>query len=479
LSNTTEKERDLLLDDRVVQLANAVIDVRQPEPAVPAALRAPADSGTWIVVARHPLDQAFRSALQAAGASVMSYIPNNAELVRASSEVVLALKGNALVESVLPYHPYYKLTDPRLLALAVNGQDLPGDVGLRLSLYQDSATTTLAALQGLRAEVGTPEPSPFGTEVTVHPAPGTFLQIAQLDGVMDVEATHARLAANDMMRTVLGVATNAVTNLNYLNLTGANVVFGVADSDVDATHPDLAGRLVLDSSATGMDTNGHGTHVIGTMIGNGSKSSTVGTNASGSVTNANFRGIAPAGTAMVMSIPVDTRPRAADAAPASDALIQETMGASNVSLVNLSWYYYGDTAYDMSAASYDAAVRDSIPELTGPQAIPYIIAAGNSGGANPDGTGGIGDSINSPGTSKNAITVGAEEELRNITNIITKDGEANSIFVAETDSSNQVSDISSRGNVGIGIEGGAGRFKPDVIAPGVFTVSTASQQMNQ
>ncbi len=44
-----------------------------------------------------------------------------------------------------------------------------------------------------------------------------------------------------------------------------------------------------------------------------------------------------------------------------------------------------------------------------------------------------------------------------------------------TDTNNQVAPYSSRGNVGIGIEGVFGRFKPDVIAPGSMLVSTRSQ----
>ena len=43
-----------------------------------------------------------------------------------------------------------------------------------------------------------------------------------------------------------------------------------------------------------------------------------------------------------------------------------------------------------------------------------------------------------------------------------------------TSSANQVAAFSSRGNVGIGVEGDFGRFKPDVVAPGTFTVSTRS-----
>ena len=47
-----------------------------------------------------------------------------------------------------------------------------------------------------------------------------------------------------------------------------------------------------------------------------------------------------------------------------------------------------------------------------------------------------------------------------------------------TDSSNQVASFSARGNGGIGTEGISGRFKPDVVAPGTFVVSTRSGQFN-
>ena len=479
LSNTLKTGNGLLRDDRVVLLANAVIDVRLPEAAVPAALRASADNGTWIVVAKKPLDDAFKTALTAAGAALVSYIPNNAELVRASADQVLALKGNPLVASVLPYHPYYKLIDPRLLALAATGRDLPGNVGLRVGMYAGNQTLTLAALQALGAEVGTPEPTPFGSEVTVHPAKGTFLQVARLDGVMEVEATHARKAANDLMRPTLGESVNTVTNVNYLGLSGTNVVVGIADSGVDATHPDLAGRVVGDVPASATDTNGHGTHVAGTIFGSGLESSTGGTNASGSVSNANYRGGAYGATAVVVGLSMETRPRELGGDPMSDAYVQETLAASNVNLVNISWDYDGDASYDMSAASYDAAIRDSLPGTTGPQPMVYVMAAGNAGGADTDGTGGTGDTIYSPATSKNAITVGVLEELRKITNQVALDGTTNALFQAETDSTNQVADLSSRGNVGIGIEGGSGRFKPDVVAPGMWTVSTKSGQWNQ
>src|SRR5881628_794222 len=95
-------------------------------------------------------------------------------------------------------------------------------------------------------------------------------------------------------------------------------------------------------------------------------------------------------------------------------------------------------------------------------------------------TGGDPDSIPAPATAKNVITVGAIEQLRNITNAYTTTEvvngtnvvSTNTPFLGFTDSDNVVASFSSRGNVGIGTEGDFGRVKPDVVAPGAFVVST-------
>src|SRR5262249_7092885 len=47
-------------------------------------------------------------------------------------------------------------------------------------------------------------------------------------------------------------------------------------------------------------------------------------------------------------------------------------------------------------------------------------------------------------------------------------------WFGQSDSAFQVASFSGRGNVGIGTEGDDGRFKPDVVAPGTWVVSTRS-----
>ena len=96
--------------------------------------------------------------------------------------------------------------------------------------------------------------------------------------------------------------------------------------------------------------------------------------------------------------------------------------------------------------------------------------------------------IVSPGTAKNVITVGAFEQPRGITNEVIRQvtgigrrmrTNAAQQLRGDTDSNNQVARFSSRGNVGIGVEGPSGRFKPDVVAPGTFVVSTRSDDWTE
>src|SRR5580692_7586003 len=179
LSNTAKRDGDLLRNDRAILLANAVIDTTRSLDGlkIPDNLRAPPDNGSWIVQASGPMDASFRALLTGAGAQVISYIPNNAELVLASTAVVQQLRASPLVASVLPYEPYYKLTDPALLKVAVTGADLPPDVGLRLGVFPGMQNPTITMLTNMGAEVVGSAPSPFGVTLDVHPANGTFIDV--------------------------------------------------------------------------------------------------------------------------------------------------------------------------------------------------------------------------------------------------------------------------------------------------------------
>src|SRR6185295_8056460 len=161
----------------------------------------------------------------------------------------------------------------------------------------------------------------------------------------------------------------------------------------------------------------------------------------------------------------------------SDAYLQENAARTNALISNNSWNYFGDSSYSMAAASYDAAVRDALPEVPGPQPMVFVFPAGNLGNGNDAGLAGSSDTILSPATAKNVFTIGAIEQTRNITNEVNIDPTVtNKIAVWQpmTDTDFQVTSYSSRGNVGVSIEGPSGRFKPDLVVPGSFVFSARS-----
>ena len=462
--------------------------------AIPEHLRAQGDPGAYVVQSRAPLDDAFRAVLQSAGANIVSYIPNNAYLVQASAPVAQQVAADPRTQAVLPYEPYYKL-QPGLLDQAVAQAPWPADSALNVLLFPATRAAALADLQNLGLQIIAEERSPFGPVLNVRnsaapagqPSPSgpadLLSALARLPAVQQIELPHSRVFASDLSRARVAVAATSFTPGNYLGLTGTNVLVNVNDSGVDATHPDLTNRVRSDFPISSTDTNGHGTHVAGIIAGSGVESTTV-TNARGFIMPAvafQFRGFAPAAQLFVMAADPNAGPSS------SDAYLQETAARTNAFISNNSWHYGNDTAYDLAAASYDAAVRDALPEKPGAQPLLIVFGAGNAGSGADNGTGGSPDSIQSPGTAKNVITVGAIEQPRGITNEVwqcsivngTNVCQTNQPWLGMTDTNNQVAGFSGRGNVGIGIEGAFGRFKPDVVTPGTFVIAARSAQWNQ
>ena len=512
LTNTPKSLTQLMGDPHAILLENALLDTRVAlNLSIPKNLQAQGDPGAWIVQASGPINNAFRAELAAAGAQIVSYIPNNAYLVRLSVAQANGLTGNAHVQAILPYEPYYKISPvipvgtkrttasvtpatnslpprPTLLALAMQQKPLPPGTFLKLGLFGDGTAETISQIEKLGGKIVGEDRSPFGPIVFVQP-PADWLALVQLPGVQIVEPAARRGVANDLARVTLGISTDTVTATNYLGLSGLNVLVEVNDTGIDATHPDFGvtgsaenpgsaspSRIIADSPLSIVDTNGHGTHVAGIIAGNGSESYNVANVPQGSVTNADFRGKAPA--ARLYSVAAMNNSGSVDV---SDYYLQTAPALTNALISNNSWTYVGDTSYDLAAASYDAAVRDALPTVTGSQPVLFVFAAGNDGGGDDNGGSGNPDTILSPGTAKDVITVGALEQDRGITNTYTPLGTTNPVeaWAAGTSSSYEVAGYSARGNVGIGTEGTAGRFKPDVVAPGSFVVSTRSEQWDQ
>jgi len=475
LSNTDEALASLQRNDHAILLRNAIIDTRKPlDLDIPAELRA-TNGRNFIVQSGGPLDAAFYAALDRAGAKFISYIPNNAALVEADSAA--GLNGF----TVIPFEPYYKLS-PDLLEASLNHEAITN--ALRVLTPPGSDDQALADIHTAGWALLGQDRTPLGPEFIVQvPGADPAIAAAQWPLSQEIEQFRRRQPLNDLTRARIGVASNTVSPSNYLGLTGTNVFMNLNDTGAEGIHPDLTNRVFNLTS----DYDGHGTHVAGILIGDGTESGTI-SNApnlpSGSKAGANFRGMAPQAKLFVQPIDLVLGPYISDEFLQTNASVSLTALAlanadhadtpTNGFISNNSWGS-GNPVYDLEAASYDAAVRDAQPLLTGEQAMTYVFAAGNSGSGSGNGIDGIQSTISSPGTAKNVITVGAIDMPRHITNKVSLDcATTNQIFLPETSDSNLVAYFSSCGNVAPGVEGLYGRFKPDVVAPGVFIVSARS-----
>ena len=128
---------------------------------------------------------------------------------------------------------------------------------------------------------------------------------------------------------------------------------------------------------------------------------------------------------------------------------------SGARISNNSWGGAGTGDYDFEAQTYDSLVRD-VGAAGGHREMVVVFAAGNEGpGA---------QTIDSPGTAKNVLTVGASENVRSLSTLnggnsaTGKDGSGTGDI--DANNANDLVGFSSRGPCA------DNRIKPDLVAPG-------------
>ncbi len=509
LKNTDAPIGELVRNETAVLLRNAFIDTALGSGlAIPAEFKTTGDPLTYVAQARGPATAAFRRHIAASGGKIISYIPNNAYLVRVDADGASRLANWSGTQSVLPFEPYYKL-EMKLLEMALTGQTLPEGALLNVVLFPGSEPAAANRLAKLGVEVLSQDRTPFGAKLVARVPADKLAALARLTEVQGLERHRPRRPANDLTRPRLGVevftaetdADGVVTNVvseDYLGLTGNRIYVNVNDTGVDGSHAAFGNRIK--GPGEGKDPDGHGTFVAGIIAGDGVGSDTIKTNPPpGSFEDPDFKGMAIKAKLHVLkysdsNVNNHVSDRWLQTESADYHYIQSPK-QKNTLISNNSWEYEDESDYTWAAASYDAATRDALPEEPGDQQVIYVFPAGNSGSGTDNGLNASPNTITAPGTAKNVITVGAIETLREIaaesyssvTNTVTETDEdgnevekevvtttTNTPFAGMSDSDNQVAAFSSRGNVGIGIEGPFGRFKPDLVAPGTFIISTRS-----
>ncbi|MBM4264409.1 MAG: serine protease [Deltaproteobacteria bacterium] len=320
--------------------------------------------------------------------------------------------------------------------------------------------------------------------------------LCTVHGVRFIRERALRRTSNNVATGIMGNVFTA-TATNGLKLAGDGEVVAVCDTGLDtgdtsSIHADFAGRIVAiksypitpDWNSIIFNTNGddgpadldsgHGTHVAGSVLGNGAASSSGPAVIRGHAHKAKlvfqaieqemkWRPNAPAWARaeryLLSGIPANLRPLFQFARNQGARVHSNSWGGGDAG------------AYDDQCEQFDQFVWDN-------KDFCFVIAAGNDGTDN-DGDGKINlTSVTSPGTAKNCVTVGACENLRPEFNT-EKYGEwwpgdfpVNPIKGDPmANNAAQVVAFSSRGPT---LDG---RVKPEVVAPGTFILSTRSSRL--
>ena len=286
--------------------------------------------------------------------------------------------------------------------------------------------------------------------------------LAALDEVRHIEEVVPRKLHNSIARQILRLPTGNSAPGDE----GAGEIIAVADTGFDKgsttnVHPAFKGRVkklyALGRPGRKDDPDGHGTHVAGSVLGDGL-----------SGTEGAIRGTAPKARLVLQSV-LDANDGLGGLPDDLTDLFKTPYTKDKARIHTNSWGSIGNFGvYDQQAHEVDQFVHEHRDML-------ICFAAGNEGvDRNANGEIDTG-SVTPPGTAKNCLTVGACENNRPNQPLTYGQGWP-SDFPANPIKTDRVAN-NPEGMVAFSSRGPIldGRIKPDVVAPGTFILSTRSR----
>lgn len=396
--------------------------------------------GLFLVQFSGPIRDEWRDELNKLGADLLQYVPDDTFIVRLKGVAHGQVRNLPFVEWLGLYRSEHKVHDPLQRA-----GDSPN---VSVLLARGIPANDLAELRRSFRKVDQESHSRFGSVLRGQLAPGQLRKLADSDSILWIEAAPKMKLFDEVSSDIVagpgGAHTTTVQDLGY---DGAGVVVSVADSglhtgNVSEMHPDLAGRVAAffyyGMLSDASDEHSHGTHVTGIIAGNGATGET------DELGNLYGLGVAP-GARIVAQRIFDGL--GGYEAPGSFAELTRDAVSVGADIGSNSWGEDNQGRYDISAAEFDALVRDADHASPGDQ--PYILefSAGNAGSGY--------QTVGTPAVAKNVIATGAAQNDR-------------PDFFVYGDGPDAMADFSSRGPCE------DGRIKPDIVAPGTWIASLRS-----
>jgi len=437
-----------------------------------------ARSDYLLIQVSKPLTLAERQRLETLHVDLLEFVPQDTYVARYKQEDLAAIRALPFVAWVNTYLHGFKIAPE--LHQAANGQTAqlkhligqpaaadapPVVVNIVLHKGADEAAAANAVARAAGVNPNTIKASKGKFRVRI-PA-DRLSAIAAIDDVRHIEQVYEKQLWNNVARGIIGAdpVSSGVT------LQGDAQIVAVCDTgfdlgDTNNVHPAFQNRVVklyaLGRPGDASDHDGHGTHVCGSVLGAGV-----------SATDGAINGTAPRARLIVQSV-ADDQGYLTGIPPDLSQLLQPPY--DDGARVHSNSWGDKDNGYPADSQGIDDFVythRDMV----------IVIAAGNAG-KDGQGTGTVDpNSVGSPGTAKNCITVGACENER--PTFVWVDGSYQlrtygdawpSDFPAEPIHSDLFAN-NPEGLTGFSSRGPTadGRIKPDVVAPGSGILSTRSR----
>lgn len=475
---------------QVLRLQWGTFDPTRGDVAPPTGelgLADPAASRYQIVQFNGPVEESWKSDLAAAGLEPLIYVPDYAFIVRVAEGTDLATAAALpFVRWVGAYYPAYKVS-PYLLEVSAEAAESTGPVDV-LGFPGEDASALAKAIEALGATVDSVSDQGWGPVLRVQLPSTAIASLAHIEAVQWFEPAYPVELANDVGRNIMTVNTAWSRMASQgVNLYGNGQIVGVADTGLDTgnlgtINQDFAGRVVatypLGRPGDWSDHDAHGTHVAGSVLGNGRNS---GSNPATHSYASSFAGAAPEAGLVFQSLEdsggglggIPNNLNDLFNPPYGDgARLHTNSWGGPTGIIGGVYQYGGYTTFAQQVDQFTWSRKDMV----------VLFAAGNEG-TDRNANGVIDpDSIGSPGTSKNSVTVGASENLRDSGgynpggpcylwgNCWPSDYPVDPIRNDRlSNNAEGLAAFSSRGPTD------DGRIKPEVVAPGTNIVSVRSR----
>jgi hypothetical protein len=438
----------------------------------------------WIVQFDGPITDGYKYALEELGIEVLDYLPEFAFIVTMDAEKRTSVRALRGVRWVGAYQPAYKFKRKKTRALSLDARSYEVADYL-VTLFKTSNFAAIAArieMQG--AEILDISEHGSRPKLKIRISPQALASVAAINGVKWIEAAPVWELTNNVASAIM--TTREAWNTH--NLYGAGQRIAVADTGLDQgsrlpadLHDDFedgngASRVakIFDRVGDGGDdvNTGHGTHVAGSIVGNGALSGSDPAVHDYDHPDA-YIGIAPEATLVFQAVENNSSEELSGIPSDLSDLFQQAYDEGSRIHTN-SW---GSS----EAGNYTSYSQDVDEFVWNNKDFLILFSVGNDG-VDADGDGVVDlSSVGSPATAKNCISVGASENYRpngsSPAPAITESYGAKwpTAYPVDPLNSDLMSD-DENGMVAFSSRGPCldGRIKPDIVAPGTNIVSTKS-----